>query len=297
MAETSDIEISAESDPELKSRVRNHWEAEACGTRYGRESDRRRYFREITETRYQLEPYIPQFADFDGASGKSVLEIGVGAGTDFEQWCVNGANATGVDLTAKGIDLTAERLSLLGTPLGQYTLRVADAEALPFADESFDIVYSYGVLHHSPDTEKAFREAWRVLKPGGVLKAMIYHTPSWTVAMLWLRHGLLKGKPLLSPREVVSRQLESPGTKVYTTRQAEKMLRGIGAPSPRCWTVLGPGDLLTIKPSKRYQHPLYRLVWRLYPRWLVRLMGPGLGLCLLISVTKSTESNAVGTAT
>ena len=92
-------------------------------------------------------------------------------------------------------------------------LRVADAEHLPFADETFDVVYSYGVMHHSPDTAQCLQEAWRVLKPGGEARIMLYHHPSLTGAMLWLRYGALRGK---SMRQTVYERLESPGTKTYT---------------------------------------------------------------------------------
>src|SRR5215213_9067778 len=83
----------------LKAIVKSHWENEPCGSRYGTEAERRLYFQEISEARYGLEPYIPAFANFESGAGKHVLEIGVGAGADFENWCKYAAHATGVDLT------------------------------------------------------------------------------------------------------------------------------------------------------------------------------------------------------
>lgn len=71
----------------LKAEVKAHWEAETCGTRYAQAADRQAYFDEISEARYRLEPYIAAFADFPSARGKTVLEIGVGAGADFANWC------------------------------------------------------------------------------------------------------------------------------------------------------------------------------------------------------------------
>src|SRR5476651_247220 len=96
----------------LKEDVRAHWEEETCGTRYGEAQDRLTWFREIANNRYELEPYIKPFARFPEASGKRVLEIGVGAGTDFREWCRHADHATGVDLTEGGISLTRERLLL-----------------------------------------------------------------------------------------------------------------------------------------------------------------------------------------
>ena len=158
---------------------------------------------------------------------------------------------------------------------------MADAEHLPFADQSFDVVYSYGVMHHSPDTPQCVREARRVLKPGGQAKIMVYHHPSVTGAMLWLRHGLLRGNSL---RQTVSDHLESPGTKTYTHPEARELFDGFANVTMQI--VFSPGDLLLHHPSARYQSGFYRLVWKLFPRRMVRALGRQWGLFLLISATK-----------
>ncbi|PWB95154.1 class I SAM-dependent methyltransferase [Methylosinus sporium] len=267
---------------ELKARVRDHWELETCGTRYGEDHDRLAWFREIAENRIRLEPYILDFARFPEADGRQILEIGVGAGTDFEQWCRYAAHATGVDLTEAAIALTAEHLRLEGISESRFTLRTADAEALPFEDKTFDIVYSWGVLHHTPNTERAYREAYRVLKPGGVMRTMIYHIPSWTGIMLYVAHGLLKGRIALGLRSAIFNHLESPGTKAYTCAEGRRLAADVGFDSVVVTTRLGPGDLLEIKPSRRYRGWAARLAWMFYPRPLVRLLGDRFGLYLLI---------------
>lgn len=274
----------------LKANVKAHWEEETCGTRYGDESDRKSFFDEISRSRYKLEPYLPAFADFQSASGKTVLEIGVGAGADFQNWCHYASHATGIDLTKRAIALTDERLRLNAVESAKYTLLTSDAENLPFDNGSFDIVYSWGVLHHTPDTHRAFQEAFRVLKPGGSIKAMIYHDPSWTGLMLYVQHALLRGKPNRKMRDVVFEHLESPGTKVFTVGEASRFLTDIGFSEIKLTPKFGPGDLLLIKPSRKYDSPFFKLIWRIYPRWLVRLMGERFGLSLLINATKPAEN-------
>ena len=269
-----------------KERVREHWEAEPCGLRYAEGPTARERFRAMSSSRYHLEPFIESFARFKEARGLAVLEIGVGAGSDFENWVASGARATGVDLTASAVSLTRERLALDPSANGRYALSVADAENLPFRSRAFDLVYAWGVLHHSPDTPRALAEAFRVLKPGGRLKAMIYHLPSWTAWLLWLRYSLARLRLGDTPKDAVFSNLESPGTKAYRLAEARQLLSGAGFGDISLRTKLGPWDLLTISRSARYRHPAFRLVWALYPRWLVRLLGDRFGLYLLIDARK-----------
>ena len=269
-----------------KQIIRAHWEAEACGVRYAEGEVNADFYMQIEDARYALEPCIYEFAQFGHARGLKVLEIGVGAGTDFSQWVKAGAQATGIDLTDAGVNHTRRRLALAGYAPSTYDVRQGDAENLAFAEASFDLVYSWGVLHHTPDTPRTLAEALRVLKPGGTLKAMVYHTDSWTAWMLWLIHGLGRGKPWRSPKRIAFERLESPGTKLYAKDEARELMETTGFSNVRVSTVLGPGDLLLIKPSSRYKGPVWRLVWQIYPRWLVRALGNRFGLYLMIEAKK-----------
>jgi len=258
-----------------KEEVRDFWNADPCGTRYleGKED-----LEAHARARYALEPFIFEFANFQSARGLRVLEIGVGMGADYLEWLKAGAKATGVDLSAASIERARHRCQQAGY---QPDLRVADAEELPFPDNSFDVVYSYGVMHHSPNTEQCVGEAFRVLKPGGQARIMVYHHPSMTGAMLWLRYGVLRGKSL---RQSVFQHLESPGTKTYSRPEVLALFSAFTNVQTRL--VFSPGDLLLHQASPRFQSGFYKLVWKLFPRKIVRMFGRSWGLFLLISAEK-----------
>src|SRR5687768_12111942 len=166
-----------ELNSSLKQRVRAFWQANPCGVKFADAEPGTRQFYELVEAhRYTTEWHIPIAADFQSATGLKVLEIGCGLGTDGARFAQAGADYTGVDLTEAAVELARKRFELFGLP-GK--LRTADAEQLDFPDESFDIVYSHGVLHHTPDITAAVREIHRVLRPGGKAKVMLYHRDSY----------------------------------------------------------------------------------------------------------------------
>jgi SAM-dependent methyltransferase len=261
--------------------VHQHWDREPCGTRGVPTENRLEFFRRVEQERYELEPYIPPFAQFELARGKRVLEIGVGAGTDFVRWVRAGADATGIDLTEQAIAVARERLELESLSA---RLQVADAENLPFESEAFDVVYSYGVIHHTPNTIRAVEEIHRVLKTGGTARVMIYHLHSWVALMLWCIHCAARLRPWRSPRWAVFQHLESPGTKAFTIAEARKMFASFSRVNIR--TQLSHGDLLRIRPSSKYQGRSYGLLRALYPRWLVKPLGNRFGLAMLVEAVK-----------
>ena len=157
--------------------MRAFWQANPCGVKFAdAEPGTRLFYERVEEHRYSTEWHIPEAADFKGARGKRVLEIGCGLGTDGAQFARAGALYTGVDLTEAAIELARRRFELFGLK-GDF--RTADAEKLDFMDASFDMVYSHGVLHHTPETGQAIREIHRVLKPGGQAVVMLYHRDSY----------------------------------------------------------------------------------------------------------------------
>ena len=125
-----------------------------------------------------------------------------------------------------------------------------------------------------------------MLKPGGALKAMVYHLPSWVGLMLKVNFGWLRGNFRLSARQAMFDHLESLGTKGYTTFEAQRFLSEIGFTEISLNTRLSAGDLLEIKPSQKISGLKAKCIWAIYPRWLVRMVGHKFGLNLLISASK-----------
>ena len=234
--------------------------------------------------RYELEPYIFEFANFRDGFNRDVLEIGIGMGADHAHWARScPRKLCGIDITRRAVEFTATRLTNEGL---SSDLQQADAEYLPFQDRSFDLVYSWGVLHHSPNTPRCISEAARVLRPGGIARIMIYHTWSLVGVMLWCRYALLRGRPLRSLNDIYFHHLESPGTKAYTVKSAQRMFGAAGFNSVNVRVQLSHGDLIQGKVGARHQGALLRLAKILWPRTLIRSLAPRLGLYLLIEAVK-----------
>ena len=139
------------------------------------------FFDDLDEYRFDKLRYLPQLVNFDGFRGQTLLEVGCGIGTDLVRFARGGALVTGVDLSQTAIDMAAQNFSLHG--LKPVELRVANAEALPYADNTFDHVYGHGVIQYTADPAQLIRECHRVLKPGGTGIFMVYNRVSWLNAL------------------------------------------------------------------------------------------------------------------
>jgi ubiquinone/menaquinone biosynthesis C-methylase UbiE len=251
----------------MNDEVRKYWEAVPCGTdafiTSGTEPFSREWSEAIENYRYRIEPFIHSIAQFTRHRGKRVLEVGVGAGTDHLQWARAGADLYGVDLTDAGVEATRRRLEIYGL---SSRLRRVDAESLPFEDGFFDVVYSWGVIHHSQHPERIIAEIRRVLKPGGTFIGMLYQRPSLTTLRVWLKHALLKGRPWRSFKDVLSSHVESTGTKAYTKAE----LRALFADFDDAEIT----PLLTVGDTHRL------------PKWLVALLPHSVGWFLGITARR-----------
>jgi ubiquinone/menaquinone biosynthesis C-methylase UbiE len=173
--------------------VYDFWNFEACGSHYVRaKRGTPEFYEEYRQLRYDVEWHIPLLVPFAETKGKKVLEIGCGNGADGVMFALAGADYTGVDLTNAAIEATRTHFDVLGLK-GRF--QIENAESLSFADESFDFVYSHGVLHHTSSPENAFAEVHRVLKTGGNALLMLYHKRSFNYYVRIL--GYMRGRVLL----------------------------------------------------------------------------------------------------
>lgn len=265
-----------------KGLVKEFWNKAACGEDlYLKGIDEQEKFRNQLNLRYELEPFILPFADFENHKKKKVLEVGVGLGADHQMFAEGGAILYGCDLTERAVEMTKKRFDIFKL---SSNLVVADAENLPYKNNFFDTVYSWGVIHHSPNTQKAIDEIYRVLKPNGSGKIMIYHKKSMVGYMLWIRYGLFKLNPFVSLEYIYSNYLESPGTKAYTIGEAYKLFNKFQSVTIK--TILGHGDLLSSQAGQRHEGIILNIARKIFPRQIIKKLFPNNGLFMLIELKK-----------
>jgi ubiquinone/menaquinone biosynthesis C-methylase UbiE len=139
------------------------------------------FFEDLDDYRFDKLHYLPRLVDFSSFKGKRLLEVGCGIGTDLVRFARGGARVTGVDLSQTAIDLAGKNFEVNGVAADE--LRVANGEALPYPDATFDVVYGHGVIQYTANAPQLVREMHRVLKPGGTGIFMVYNRVSWLNAM------------------------------------------------------------------------------------------------------------------
>jgi SAM-dependent methyltransferase len=183
------MESSDKQLQQARIHAQAQWNANPCGALPTELYDRQ-YFEKVEEERYRQQYWQKEFFDFNSFRGGRVLEIGVGHGTDLKQFARNGAYCYGVDITETHLSLARQNFATEGLIV---ELKQSDATKLPFADNYFDCVYSFGVIHHIPDVNTVLAEVHRVLKPGAILQIAVYHLFSVHTLALFLR-AIMTGK-------------------------------------------------------------------------------------------------------
>jgi len=264
------------------AKVRDYWNSRPCNIRHSpKPVGTREYFDEVEARKYLVESHIPGFAGFEAWKGKKVLEIGCGIGTDTISFARHGAQVTAVDLTSKSLDVARQRAQVFGL---EDRIRFFQADAERLSDyvpiEQYDLVYSFGVIHHTPHPERVVEQLRRYVGPDSTVKIMVYNRWSWKV--LWVLFVYGKGQFWKLDRliaEYSEAQTGCPVTYSYSRRDGRRLLENHGF---RVTDVMADHIFpYSIPEYVRYQ---YKMVWyfRWIPKTVFRTFERALGwhLCL-----------------
>jgi SAM-dependent methyltransferase len=164
--------------------VLSYWNRRPCNIRHStKDVGSREYFDEVEARKYFVEPHIPAFAQFPRWAGKQVLEIGCGLGTDAVNFSRHGAAYTGVELSDVSLALARKRFEVFGLP-GTFLCHNAEALDRVLPNGTFDLVYSFGVIHHTPNPRAVIEGARKLIRPDGELRIMLYARHSWKALMI-----------------------------------------------------------------------------------------------------------------
>jgi 2-polyprenyl-3-methyl-5-hydroxy-6-metoxy-1,4-benzoquinol methylase len=249
------------TDEQTVEAVKRFWEAHVNNEYYTRsERGTSAYFEDIASRRYRTHYHLRElFEELEGSRGR-LLEVGCGIGMDSIELAKCGFDVTAVDLTDTAINVAKRYARIEGL---EVDFRVGNAESLELPDDSFDAVYSFGVLHHTPDIEAAIEHVRRVLKPGGRAFVMLYHKRS----LVHLIHQLFR-LPYESPRNLKD---HCPVVQTFTREGARRLFRRFGRVDVTC------------------EYPFtYGMRWvaACVPRPIERLLGKAIGWHLMIRVQK-----------
>ena len=267
--------------------VRDYWNRRPCNIRHSpKPVGSKEYFDEVEQRKYFVEPHIPGFAQFSKWQGKKVLEIGCGIGTDTMNFARAGATVTAVDLSEKSIEVAKQRAEVFG--LGD-RIRFYQANAEELSQvvpvEPYDLIYSFGVIHHTPRPDRVVEQLKAYSKPGTTLKVMVYHRYSFKVLWIMLKYGKLQ---FWKTNEIVTQHAEAqfgcPIAYIYSKKQGRALLEQHGFKT-------SDDKLDHIFPYviPEYVQYRYRKVWyfRWMPEFLFRALERGFGwhLCLTAEFT------------
>jgi len=206
--------------------VREYWDRRPCNIRHStKPPGSREYFDEVERRKYFVEPHIPGFAEFPRWQNKRVLEIGCGIGTDTINFARHGARVTAVDLSGKSLEMARSRAEVFGLE-DRIRFFQGSAEQLEqvVPPEPFDLVYSFGVIHHTPHPERVLEQLRNYVQPGSTVKIMVYHRYSWKVFWILTTYGKCQFWRLA---ELVARYSEAETGCPVTYSYSKSELRGL----------------------------------------------------------------------
>ncbi len=264
--------------------VRKYWNIRPCNIRHSNKNiGTVEYFDEVEKRKYFVESHIPMFAEFDKWSNKKVLEIGCGIGTDTINFLKKGATVTAVDLSEESLKIAKERARIFNFE-NKVTFYCVNAEELSSTvpTEKYDLIYSFGVIHHTPNPERVIGELHKYLKPGGTLKIMVYYKFSWKILWIIMRYGKFQFWRI---KELVPKyseaQVGSPVTYYYSKKDAKNLLRGFKIKNIFV-------DHIFPYSIPEYKEYKYKKVWyfRFMPNLIFRVLEKVFGWHLCITAIK-----------
>ena len=275
--------MTASQPPRTIADVRHYWDARPCNIRHSpKPVGSREYFDEVEARKYLVEPHIPAFAEFERWRGKRVLEVGCGIGTDSINFARAGAELTAVDLSGESLRIAEQRAEVMGVA-DRITFVQANAEELTsaLAGGRYHLIYSFGVVHHTPSPERALAQMRALAAPGGTLRLMVYHRHSWKLfwTVVTQGHGRFwKADELVATHSEA--QTGCPVTYAYSRRAGRDLVERNG---------FRVDDLAVdhVFPYRVREYLQYRYVkepyFRWMPDWLFRDVERRFGWHLLIS--------------
>ena len=246
------------------TKVHDYWNSRPCNIRHSPSPiGTREYFDEVEARKYFVESHIPRFADFERWRGKKVLEIGCGIGTDTISFARHGAKVTAVDLTERSLEVARQRAKVFGL---EDRIRFFQANAEQLSDtvpvEPYDLVYSFGVIHHTPHPGKVLDQIRKYVNPQSTVKIMVYNRWSWKV--LWILFVYGKGQFWKLDRliaEYSEAQTGCPVTYSYSRTGGRRWLRDHGFHVTDTMV-----DHIFAYRIPEYVQYRYKMVW--YFRWM-----------------------------
>lgn len=209
--------------------VKEYWDRQPCNVQHSpKPIGTVGYFNEVEARRYFVEPHIPRFAEFSRWKGKRVLEIGCGIGTDTISFARAGAKITAVELSSKSLKIAKVQAKVFGLQ-DKIKFYQGDAEHLTdfVPKATYDLIYSFGVIHHTPHPQKVIEQIRNYVRPGTTIKLMVYYRYSWKVLWIILTYGRWQFWRL---NELVARHSEAqtgcPITHLFSRRQIRNLMKG-----------------------------------------------------------------------
>jgi SAM-dependent methyltransferase len=273
------------------TQVQKYWDDRPCNIRHStKPRGSKPYFNEVENKKYFVEPHIPQHAEFKNWKNKNVLEVGCGIGTDSINFIRNGSNLTAMDLSKKSLEMTKKRTKVFFPkkyPLTKQKVKFlhGNAENLTslVGNKKYDLIYSFGVIHHTPHPNKCIENFNKLLKSKGELKIMVYNRYSWKVFWILMKSGFKFWKL----KDLIARYSEAqtgcPITFSYTKKEISKILTDRGFKIKD----ISIDHIFPYKISD-YKKNIYTKVWyfRYIPTYLFRKLESLLGWHLCVTAIK-----------